>query len=182
MQAAMILTVVGCDRPGLTQAVAEAVAAAGGNWLESHLSRLRGMYVGSILVELPHAKMDGFREAMARIDSSGLQVTLLPAGDEKPTTGSEMAIQIVGQDRPGIVRELTTAIASLGGNIDRFVSSVVSGSWTGALLFRATAEVTLPLHVSEDHVREALESVSGEIMVDFEPVNRGTPVSDVNFA
>ena len=47
-----VLSVVGSDRPGLTKALASAVLSAGGNWLESHLSRLGGLYVGSVLVEL----------------------------------------------------------------------------------------------------------------------------------
>ena len=50
--ASVILSVIGSDRPGLTEALAGAVLAAGGNWLESHLSRLGGLYVGSVLVEL----------------------------------------------------------------------------------------------------------------------------------
>ena len=49
----LVLSVVGSDRPGLTRALAAAVLSAGGNWLESHLSRLGGLYVGSVLVELP---------------------------------------------------------------------------------------------------------------------------------
>jgi hypothetical protein len=52
MKSKVILTALGSDRPGLTQSLAEAVFAAGGNWLESHLSHLGGQYVGSILVEL----------------------------------------------------------------------------------------------------------------------------------
>eukprot|EP01041_Mallomonas_annulata_P034880 gene34880-57733_t len=50
--ATLILSVIGSDRPGLTQALANAVLSAGGNWLESHLSRLGGLYVGSVRVEL----------------------------------------------------------------------------------------------------------------------------------
>jgi glycine cleavage system regulatory protein len=57
MRSAVILTVVGSDRPGLTQAIAEAVTAAEGNWLESHLATLAGKYVGSVLVEVPTAML-----------------------------------------------------------------------------------------------------------------------------
>ena len=48
----IVLSVMGSDRPGLTSALSEAVLAAGGNWKEGHLSRLGGLYVGSVLVEL----------------------------------------------------------------------------------------------------------------------------------
>ena len=61
--ALLVLSVVGSDRPGLTQALAAAVLSAGGNWLESHLSRLGGLYVGSVLVELEADGVDRLRAA-----------------------------------------------------------------------------------------------------------------------
>ncbi len=56
MQTKVILTVIGADRPGLTEALAVAVQEAGGNWLESRLTRLGGSYVGSVLVELARGR------------------------------------------------------------------------------------------------------------------------------
>ncbi len=59
----LILGVMGSDRPGLTQALARAVLSAGGNWLESHLSQLGGLYVGSVLVALDDDKVEALRAA-----------------------------------------------------------------------------------------------------------------------
>ena len=57
MKTSVILSAVGRDRPGLTKGLAEAVLAAGGNWLESHLSHLGSSYVGAILIELDAARL-----------------------------------------------------------------------------------------------------------------------------
>lgn len=65
----LVLSVVGSDRPGLTKALAAAVLKAGGNWLESHLSQLGGLYVGSVLVELPLGREDALRAAVSAVDA-----------------------------------------------------------------------------------------------------------------
>ncbi len=170
MIASVILTISGCDRPGLTRAMAEAVTAAGGNWLESHLASLRGLYVGSVLVELPAERMDELRQSVASIDQSGLQVAIVGAGPNKVLSGDPMTVAVIGQDRPGIVREVTSALASREVNIESFESSVESSAWSGARLFRATAQVRIPAGTSEESLREALEAISGEIIVDLTPV------------
>jgi glycine cleavage system regulatory protein len=167
MDQLVILTVVGSDRPGLTRAIADAVFAAGGNWLESHLSRLGGKYVGSVLVELPAERLGELEAAARAIDAVGLNVALVPAAGDAVRTGQPLGIEIVGQDRPGIVREVTTVLAGLDVNIEDFTTAIEGSAWSGAPLFRARAKLLIPAGLSTDQVREALERISGEIMVDF---------------
>jgi glycine cleavage system regulatory protein len=163
----LILSAAGSDRPGLTQALADAVYAAGGNWLESHLSRLGGKYVGSVLVELDEERLPELGAAIAKIDRIGLDVAIVPAGDAVEPDGAALHVELVGQDRPGIVREVSAVLARLGVNIEDFDSRQESGSWSGERLFRATLRLSLPQGTGSDAVREALEAISGEIMVDF---------------
>lgn len=163
----VILTVVGSDRPGLTQALADAVLAAGGNWLESHLARLGGKYVGSVLVELAPERHAALEESARSIDGSGLSVTVIAAAGDAATLGQPLRLDLVGQDRPGIVREVTTALAGLGVNIEAFESRIEEGAESGVRLFRVEAELMLPETLAADQVRDALELISGEIMVDF---------------
>ena len=167
MNVKVILTAVGSDRPGLTRSLADAVFAAGGNWLESHLSRLGGKYVGSVLVELDEGALPALETTIGAIDGSGLHVSLVPAGDEPAVLAESLSIEVVGQDRPGIVREVTTVLAGLGVNIEDFATSIQRGAESGALLFRAQARLTLPESLSRDALQTALEGISGEIMVDF---------------
>lgn len=163
----VILVVSGSDRPGLTKALADAVHAAGGNWLESHLSRLGGKYVGSVLVELNAAALPALEAGVRGVDAAGLRVALVPAENAPAPDGEEVTVELVGQDRPGIVREVTTVLATLGVNIDSLTTGTERGSWSGESLFRAEARVTLPEGVGRDRVQAALEAISGEVMVDF---------------
>lgn len=168
MKTRVILTAVGSDRPGLTRALADAVADAGGNWLESHLSRLGGLYVGAVLVELDVASVPAFEAAIRSVDAQGLAVTLRSAGEPpEGASGDTLRLELVGQDRPGIVREVTTVLADLQVNIEDFVTSTEHGAWSGEPLFRAAARLALPAGLGIDELRAALEALSGDIMVDF---------------
>ena len=167
MKTRVILSAAGSDRPGLTRALAESVLGAGGNWLESHLSRLGGRYVGSVLVELDSGNLAAFEAAIRAVDASGLAVSLVPAGEEPAVAGEMLRLELVGQDRPGIVREVTAVLAELGVNIEDFATSTENGAWSGERLFRAAARINIPPGTTSEHVRGALEAISGEIMVDF---------------
>ena len=167
MNARVILVVTGSDRPGLTKALADAVHAAGGNWLESHLSRLGGKYVGSVLVELDAAALPALEAEVRKVDASGLRVSVVAADQETLNGGDTLTVELVGQDHPGIVREVTAVLAALGVNIDSLTTSTEHGAWSGEPLFRAEARVSLPQGVDRDEVQAALEAISGEVMVDF---------------
>jgi glycine cleavage system regulatory protein len=167
MKTQVILSVVGSDKPGLTQAVADAVLSAGGNWLESHLSRLAGKYVGSVLVELDRSSLSTLYDAVAAVDAAGLHVVIVPSGEDHPILGDTLLLEVVGHDRLGIVREVTTALAGLGVNIEDLVTRIEDSSWSGRPLFRLNGRIAVPANVSEEDVRESLEALSGEIMVDL---------------
>jgi len=165
--ARVVLTVTGSDRPGLTSALADAVLAAGGNWQEGHLSRLGGLYVGSVLVEIAPDQLGTLEAAIMAIDAAGLSVAVHAAGDEPETTQSALLFELVGQDRPGIIREVSAVLARLGANIESLSSGEERGAWGGERLFRAAVRVTLPDMISPESVQAALETISSEIMVDF---------------
>jgi glycine cleavage system regulatory protein len=164
--ALLVLSVAGSDRPGLTKALAAAVLSAGGNWLESHLSRLGGLYVGSVLVELDQGKVDALRAAVSAVDAAGLEVRIAPAGARTGAAGETLEFTLVGQDRPGIVNQVTKAVSDLGANIETFETWLTSEAHSGAPLFHMAANLRLPVGLSAAKVQAALEAISGEIMVD----------------
>lgn len=161
--ALLVLSVVGSDRPGLTKAVAAAVLSARGNWLESHLSLLGGLYVGSVLVE---GDADALRAAVSAIDAAGLEVRIAPAMDQTDRAGETLAFSLVGQDRPGIVNQVTAALSPLGANIETFETWLSKESHSGAPLFHMEAHLRLLAGLTAARVQAALEAISGEIMVD----------------
>ena len=163
----IVLSVTGSDRPGLTSALAEAVAGVGGNWQEGNLSQLGGLYVGSVLVELEANKQIDLEEAVRAIDKQGLAVSIHHAQAENVGQGAPLLFELVGQDRPGIIREVTAILAKLGANIESLSSGEQTGAWAGEHLFHAEVTATLPEGISPDDAQAALEEISSEIMVDF---------------
>jgi len=163
----MVLSVVGSDRPGLTRALAAAVVSAGGNWLESHLSHLGGLYVGSVLVELATDGVDGLRSAVRAVDAHGLEVRIVPAVEAPGAIGEALQFGLVGQDRPGIVNQVTAVLSRLGANIETFRTWVAAEPYSGAPLFHMDARLRLPPEHPAGEVQAALEEISAEIMVDI---------------
>ena len=165
----LVLSVVGSDRPGLTRALAAAVLSAGGNWLESHLSRLGGLYVGSVLIELEAGGLEALRTAVSAVDAQGLTVRIAPA-IEAPNAadgGEAVHFTLVGQDRPGIVSQVTAVLSRLEANIETFQTFIDAEPNTGLPLFHLEARLRLPPGRSAAALQTALEDISAEIMVDI---------------
>lgn len=167
MKSRVILSALGRDRPGLTRMLADAVFAAGGNWLESHLSHLGGNYVGAVLVELEGEAIPRLEEATEAISAEGLHVSIVPADAGPARPVAPLLVEVVGQDRPGIVREVTAVLTRLQANIEDLSTVTEHSAWSGDMLFRAAIRLSLPAGTSSEDVRAALEAISGEIMVDF---------------
>ena len=165
--ASVILSVIGSDRPGLTETLAGAVLSAGGNWLESHLSRLGGLYVGSVLVTLETDSVDGLLAAVRAVDAQGLEVRVVPAVEDAGAVGEALQFSLVGQDRPGIVRQVTAILSGLDVNIETFDSRLSAEPHSGGQLFHLEARLRLPPGLRAGAVQAALEDISAEIMVDI---------------
>ena len=163
----LILTVVGPDRPGLVRALAEAVAARSGSWLESRMARLAGQFAGIVLVEAPNSLLDDLHA----LESQGLQITVQNAtsGPAVATGNLRLALEVVGNDRPGIVRDISQVLAASGVNIEELTTGVVSGSFSGETLFRVMAVLRAPDMAAMNAVRAGLELLGNELMVDIQP-------------
>ena len=163
-----MLSIIGADRAGLVEALAEVVAEHGGSWERSHMTELAGMFAGMVLVRVPAERSGGFREALAPLGERGLMdVTLRPAAADDATVPSPtVALEVVGADRPGIVREVSHRLASLGVGIVDLRTWTESAAMAGSPLFRAAAVVRLPDGLSRGELIGALEDLSADLMVD----------------
>ena len=77
-------------------------------------------------------------------------------------------LELVGQDRPGIVREISRVLATQGVNVEELATECVAAPTTGQMLFRASAQLRLPAGVTQDSLRTALEAVAADLMVDID--------------
>lgn len=164
--AALILTLIGPDRPGLVRALSESVAAHGGNWLESRLAHLAGQFAGIVLVDVPEGTEVALQAALAELTAEGLRVAVEPAG-AGVSPPRAVRVKLVAHDRPGIVRDVAAALAARGANIEEMATHVTSGSFSGEAMFEATVRVQLPADIDPAELRHALERLGNELMVDI---------------
>jgi glycine cleavage system regulatory protein len=168
MTTSLVLTVIGRDRPGLVSALSDKAAACGANWLESRMARLAGQFAGIVHVQVADEQVEALVAAMRGLDAAGLRVDVTPAASPGPAAGRVLALELVGQDKPGIVRDVSRALAERGVGIEEFESEVASGAMSGEALFRARARLRVPDSVSADELRRAMEALANELMVDLE--------------
>jgi len=102
------------------------------------------------------------------VDAQGLEVRIAAAAapSAAEATGEVVGFSVVGQDRPGIVRQVTGVVSGLGANIETFETRLSVEPHSGAPLFHLEARLRLPPTLKAEAVQAALEAISGEIMVD----------------
>ena len=168
MQRLLVMTVIGQDRPGLVESVAALVAEHGGNWLESRMSRLGGQFAGILRVEVPGEKEQALTAGLKKLESRGLTIVVYP-DQPKPSAApaSESVLEIVGQDRPGIVREISHALASFGVNVEELQTECASAAMSGETLFKARARLSIPSSCNAAEIRQKLERIAADLIVEI---------------
>ena len=167
----LVLTLIGDDRPGLVSAVSGPVEACGGSWQRSQLARLAGKFAGVVLVDVPAESVAALEASLARLGESGLQVAVT-RDEETPARATQREVSLcglhlLGQDRPGILAEVSAALAAHGVGIDRLTTDVRDAPMAGGMLFEVDAELSVPAGVDVAAVRADLERLADELMVDL---------------
>lgn len=164
----LVLTILGADRPGLVESIARIVAEHGGNWLESRMAHLAGQFAGILRVEVDAAQAESLTQSLAGLAQAGLETVVHPdpAAVAIPSNRPLVKLDLLGQDRPGIVRQISGVLAALGVNVEELNTECRAAAETGQPLFHATADLRLPPDVKEEDLRIALESVAADLMVD----------------
>jgi glycine cleavage system regulatory protein len=164
----LILTLIGTDRPGIVESVADVVAAHGGNWLESRMAHLAGRFAGVLRIEAPPERVDALEKALTALESSGLRIAV-EAGETPPVSAPRhaMEIELLGLDRPGLVREISDLLAGRRINVEELSTDRFSAPMSGELLFRAEVRVDVPESVSAAELRRDLERLAADLMVEI---------------
>lgn len=161
----MLLTLIGKDKPGLLDTVAQQVFAAGGNWQKSNFAHLAGHFAGFAEIQLPHEQQQALLDQLARHDE--LQIELV-AGEASDTPTRQAEVSILGNDKPGIVQELSSVLRQFDLNIISFESQLQSAPNWGSALFKGQAKVAIPQEFSLDELRDALQALADDLIVEIE--------------
>ncbi len=164
----LVLTLVGDDRAGLVAAVADVVDAHGGNWEDSQLAELSGAFAGIVQVSVDAADAEALRAALSDLD--GLLTVTVHSSERTESDAAAprpLTIGVLGNDRPGIVREISSALRAHEVSIDRMTTRTRDAAMYGGRLFEATVSARVPASVDPAEVKAELERLATEIQVDI---------------
>jgi glycine cleavage system regulatory protein len=164
----LVLTLLGPDRSGLVERLSQVLVEYSGNWVESRMAHLAGQFAGILRVELPGTRVDDFKRACAELATEGLQVLVAASSEGSDTPQKRvLKLELVGQDRPGIVREISQALASHHVNVEELETGVESAAMSGEMLFFAKARLAVPPELAIEQLTKILEPIGNELMVDI---------------
>ncbi|MGD9783207.1 MAG: glycine cleavage system protein R [Hyphomicrobiaceae bacterium] len=164
----LVLTVIARDRPGLIKAISETIARHDGNWIDSSMARLSGEFAGILRVAVPSACLAPLETALGRLGDAGIWVTIRKAEQQAEAhRGRHVRLEMTGVDHPGIIHEISAALAGLDISIDELETRVFAGSMSGEAMFEAKADIVLPESLDEGQLRERLEDIANDMMVDL---------------
>ncbi len=168
----LVLTVIGDDRSGLVRALADVVTEHDGNWEESQLAELAGKFAGIVVVSVPEARAEEFTTSLSTLD--GLLEVAAHPGVEPASGGvggaadtDQLTIDLLGNDHPGIVREVSTVLSKHDLSIETMTTGTREAPMAGGLLFEAHVVVDVPAGSDTAALRADLERLASELLVDI---------------
>ena len=164
----LVMTIISADRPGLVQLVASTLADHGGNWLESRMGHLGGQFAGIVRAEVSTEQADELVNALQALEQKGLRVIVHRESETvEACAGTKATLEIVGQDRVGILRAVTAVLTNHNINVEELASERVSAPMGGGTLFQATIRVLASSPEELDLVQSDLEKIAADLMVDL---------------
>jgi glycine cleavage system regulatory protein len=76
-------------------------------------------------------------------------------------------LELIGEDRLGIVSKLTRILAEAGVSIEHMHTEIVGAQAPGKKTFKVAAHLLVPKALSADELRARLEVLGREMIVDF---------------
>ena len=169
MATSLVITAIGADRPGIVNLVSDVAQRFGANWAGSRMASLAGQFAGMVHFEVAADEADALAAALRELEQTGLAITIVRTEPPRSTRPRRtVRLEVVGHDRPGIVRDLSGSLAGLGVSIEELQTSVVSAAMSGERLFKVKAVLALPGALRNRELKSALESLANEMMVDIE--------------
>jgi glycine cleavage system regulatory protein len=169
MTTSLVVTVIGSDRPGIVNLLSDVAQRFGASWSGSRMASLAGQFAGMVHFEVAEANAEPLANALRALVSSGLHVVIAHGeANTVPAARRKVKLELVGNDRPGIVRDLSGALARRRVSIEELHTEVVSAAMSADPLFRVQALLAMPETLSAGELKVELEALANEMMVDID--------------
>jgi methionyl-tRNA formyltransferase len=168
MLTSLVVTIIGPDRPGIVSLLADRARGFGANWAGSRMASLAGQFAGIVHFEVTAEDAEPLAVALRALETQGLRVLIAKTEAPPVPPGRRMVkLELVGQDRPGIVRDLSASLAKRGVSIEELHTEIVSAAMSAEHLFKVNALLVVPENLPNDELRRELEKLANEMMVDI---------------
>jgi len=168
MNRGFVLTVISDDKPGIVEKIADVINQHQGNWLESNLSYLAGKFAGIVEYSVREEQADLLTQKLKALSGSGFTVVIEPVVSASSPITASHEFSVVGNDRPGIIREISQAFAKQGINVVELHSKCSSAPHTGIPLFEAWGTVSIPAGTDIENFETALDLICDQLAVELE--------------
>jgi glycine cleavage system regulatory protein len=156
---------MGKDKPGLVDSLAKCVYKHQGNWQGSSFAHMAGMFTGFVEVHVSEDEKQNLIDALDSIKDLSVQSVAVATSGEINST--KLTVDVMGNDKTGIVQELTSVLNQFNLNIVTFSSHCESAPNWGSLIFKAKAEIAVPADFDDDALQDALEALANDLVVDI---------------
>lgn len=165
MNTTIICSFIGPDKTGLVKLLAKSISECGGNWLESSMAQLAGHFAGIVRIAIATENVETLRTQLAGLEESGLSTQLSVANAEHSAanaistkaSGKQLQLNIVGNDRPGIIHEVAHALTEAHINVVNMQTHLSSAPMSGDSLFHSSMLLDNNQHSDHDMDIETLE-------------------------
>ena len=164
----LVVSIVGADRHGIVSLLADRAQRFGANWAASRLTRLASEFAGTVHFEVPRENADALENALRGLESSGLQIVIARSdGAMVPESLRSVELELIGEDRLGIVSRLTRILAERSISIESIHTEIIRSGVSGKQTFKIEAHLLVPVALSVDALRLELGTLASEMMVDI---------------
>ena len=167
MRTYLVLTVIGEDKPGIVESLARAISDHSGNWLESSMSQLAGKFAGILRVSVSEDESDSLISSLNSLSDELKLVIERVSCENYDETHQIVEVSLIGNDRPGIIREISRAVTDLAVNFEKLTSECMPAPMSGDVLFKASASLKVPQGLSVDLLQSTLENIADDLIVDI---------------
>lgn len=161
----LVITIMGKDKPGLVDALAKCIYKHQGNWQGSSFAHMAGLFTGFVEVHVAENQQSELIEALN--DITDLSVQSVVAASEHTSFDTTLSVNIMGNDKTGIVQELTSVLNQFNLNILSFNSTCESAPNWGSLMFKADVVIAVPQSFDDGALQDALEALANDLVVEI---------------
>jgi len=160
----IVLSFIGQDQTGLVNTLSHTIKTHHGNWQTSSMHHLSGFFAGTIEIAVEEVYLQDLVAALNNIGELNCQIEI--ASQDNKSQDANLILELTANDRSGIVQDISSVIHQQGGNLIKLVSTQDSAPYSGQLMFKAKAQVS----VNDSNVNDlisAIEGIADDIMVDI---------------